>query len=308
MPQPSNPDPDLKQTRTGNMNKEIELATVNQWIAAPSSQNSENLASKSHETRRIPDPYVFLVRGGKILTLLGEKVEKSVTRGGFVNEAEYEALIKIQDWASLKEGGTSLWFSPPFEGGYSCLKIVASEILYAVSGEKVILNRAIVLDVGRDKTLEIANSFEKEIFNDPEELRAQPIFLGESENWVDKLSFYTDQTEQIKLSTDLEIKKETLKQVNIIYSTFTYQNTSARVPYYAEIEARKLGLIGDKEDSCSVGSNSAFNTLFNGRFSFEGPLGSFPCPRCNGPIPSGLGITTCPHCGLTKEQAGSTCG
>jgi hypothetical protein len=35
---------------------------------------------------------------------------------------------------------------------------------------------------------------------------------------------------------------------------------------------------------------------------------SFPCPRCGGSIPSGLGITTCPHCGLTKEQAGSTCG
>lgn len=33
----------------------------------------------------------------------------------------------------------------------------------------------------------------------------------------------------------------------------------------------------------------------------------FNCPRCGGQIESGRGITTCPHCGLTKEQAGSKC-
>lgn len=33
----------------------------------------------------------------------------------------------------------------------------------------------------------------------------------------------------------------------------------------------------------------------------------FHCPGCGGQIPSGLGITTCPHCALTKEQAGSKC-
>lgn len=33
----------------------------------------------------------------------------------------------------------------------------------------------------------------------------------------------------------------------------------------------------------------------------------FHCPRCKGQIESGHGITTCPHCGLTKEAAGSTC-
>ena len=37
----------------------------------------------------------------------------------------------------------------------------------------------------------------------------------------------------------------------------------------------------------------------------------FHCPRdkggCGGKIPSGVGITQCPHCKLTKEQAGSNC-
>lgn len=33
----------------------------------------------------------------------------------------------------------------------------------------------------------------------------------------------------------------------------------------------------------------------------------FHCPGCGGQITSGLGITQCPHCSLTKEQAGSKC-
>lgn len=33
----------------------------------------------------------------------------------------------------------------------------------------------------------------------------------------------------------------------------------------------------------------------------------FHCPSCKGQIESGRGITTCPHCGLTKEQSGSNC-
>jgi hypothetical protein len=29
---------------------------------------------------------------------------------------------------------------------------------------------------------------------------------------------------------------------------------------------------------------------------------TFPCPNCEKPIPKGKGITTCPHCGMTKEE------
>jgi hypothetical protein len=29
---------------------------------------------------------------------------------------------------------------------------------------------------------------------------------------------------------------------------------------------------------------------------------TFPCPNCRKPIPKGKGITTCPHCGITKEE------
>lgn len=33
----------------------------------------------------------------------------------------------------------------------------------------------------------------------------------------------------------------------------------------------------------------------------------FECPKCKGKIESGKGITKCPHCGITKEEAGSNC-
>lgn len=38
-----------------------------------------------------------------------------------------------------------------------------------------------------------------------------------------------------------------------------------------------------------------------------GQTNHFHCPGCNYQIESGRGITTCPRCGLTKEQAGSKC-
>jgi len=34
----------------------------------------------------------------------------------------------------------------------------------------------------------------------------------------------------------------------------------------------------------------------------------FDCPKCRGKISSGLGITTCPHCGYTKDQAAKETG
>ena len=33
----------------------------------------------------------------------------------------------------------------------------------------------------------------------------------------------------------------------------------------------------------------------------------FECPRCQGKIQSGKGITVCPHCGMKKEDAGNKC-
>lgn len=53
-----------------------------------------------------------------------------------------------------------------------------------------------------------------------------------------------------------------------------------------------------------LGENYKTDSFGNNR---EIMKNSFSCPKCGKPIPSGRGITTCPHCGITKEEAGSIC-
>lgn len=55
--------------------------------------------------------------------------------------------------------------------------------------------------------------------------------------------------------------------------------------------------------------NNFFNLLnqLTGKVSEIFNRGKFNCPKCKGEIDSGKGIETCPHCGLTKQEAGSTC-
>ncbi len=269
---------------------------LQEWVLAPASQQSENLASKSHETRRIPDPYIFICKNGKLVSPSNmEPVEEHIDRRNYTEEMEFQAFLKIQEWSAKNESGISLWFSPP--DYYDCLKIISSELLYSTEG-KIIFNRAIVLDVDFKTSIEIANRLSDLKYQNPEDLRLNPIFLSLKQElvWLDVLAEYTNQVSLIKSGEDLQIKRDTLKQ-----TTHIFTRTSS--VWEAEIEARRQDLIGEFVDSCATSSNSAFNTLLNNA------LGEtfFECPKCHGAIPSGLGITTCPHCGLTKEQAGSTC-
>jgi hypothetical protein len=290
------------------MHKESDLQIIGEWVLTPSEQASENLASKSHETRRIPDPYIYFIKDHKLKTPKGLDIETAVLRGTTIYDAEYEALLKIQEWSDENDDGTSLWFSPPYLDGYSALKIVASEIISGVAHEKVLFNRAIVLDVDAATSLKIANYLSDRVYVDTEELRERPIFLKKNQDWMDLVGIYTTQIDQIRSSQDLVIKKLTLSEINRIYSSPKFQKMNVwEARNYAELEAQERGLIGNKVDSCAIRGVSAFNAFFGNSLA-ENPLGSFACPRCSGAIPSGLGITTCPHCGLTKEQAGSTCG
>lgn len=280
--------------------KELELQTIERWVVNPFSQASENLASQSHESKRIPDPYAFLVENGKLKTLNGINIERVVLRGSPVFEAEYQALVKIQNWAGANSEGTSLWFSPPYEGGYPCLKIVASEIITGIAGKKILFNRALLLDVDAGTGVKIANYLSDDVYLDPEELRNKPIFLKKNAKWQDLIGIYTDKVGMITNSSDIAIKQKTLTEASIIYSSHS-ENVAGNI-------AREKGLMGRFAGSCDIiVGRSAFGVFFGSTF-FDGSPDSFPCPRCNGPIPSGFGIETCPHCGLTKKEAGSTCG
>lgn len=180
-----------------------------------------------------------------------------------------------------KTEGMAIWFSPP--GPYQNLKIVSSEILHTLSGEKVLFNRAIVLDVDRKTSLEIANKYPGIKIDDAEDLRRSPRFLSpqEAENWTVPIAQYTEQVKLVESGEDLLTKVDTLNNSRGIVT---------------REQARSAGLIGKSSDSCSI-----FGIFFANAEK------SFPCPRCHKAIPSGMGITKCPFCGVTKEEVGSTC-
>lgn len=261
------------------MRTENEIIT--RWLSKPASQRTEEVASLSHETHRIPDPYLFLVINGLLLSPSNSMpVERIVSQHGAVEEKEYEALQKIQAWASCNENGTALWFSPPAEADHlrPNLKIVISEIMHSSERGKILFNRALVLDVDGQTALTIANHFSGDIIWDAEELRANPRFLTSSERqiWLEILSRYTSQTRYIFESEDLRLKEATLRKASGV--------TTLK-------QAQRRGLIGQYPDSCG-----AFSYFFTHAES------SYPCPKCGRGIPKGQGITVCPHCGARKED------
>lgn len=278
------------------MLSEVDKQQIHKWVVNPSSQLSENLASKSHETKRIPDPYIFLLKNGKIISPSDLKpIEESILVRDHIEEAEYLGFQLIQKMANENSNGTFFWFSPPSDGGYESFKIVASTIFYEAEGLKGLFNRAVVLDVDQETSLQIAREISKKNIFDPEELRKTPIILDDNEamNWLEILAKYSEQAELIKSSKDVIIKSETLSQTDIIY-------TSTSTVYIAEETARRTGIIGVHKDSCD--RSSAFGKMYENSLK-----NYFNCPKCDYKIPSGQGITKCPNCGITKEEVGSTC-
>jgi len=256
-----------------------EIDILNRWLANPADQKREEIASLSHETHRIPDPYTFLVQGEKLISPSnGIPIERVIRRLGRVEEKEYEAFQKIQRWASENESGTAVWFSPPTNEGYINLKIVLSEIKHFPSWGKILFNRAFIIDVDERTTLALANKFPGGLIWNVEELRGSPKFLTSQESlaWPEILGQFTTQTMFILGSQDMVIKQITLDRARGISS-------------YGQ--ARRSGLIGKYPDSCG-----AFG------FFFSYAEKTFPCPACGWPIPSGRGIEVCPHCKAKKSD------
>jgi len=150
----------------------------------------------------------------------------------------------------------------------------------------------------------------------------QMIFEASQEENVGKRDILIDQTEKTlagiyNLTQDikdncLEIQKnKTTKYPDYSY----YQMASTMRQNYIQKEAVVIG-----GGSCPADTNSTeslFQTGWKLIFSKNGILDyqsaskltsdnenadTFPCPSCGQPIPKGKGITTCPHCGITKEE------
>ena len=270
------------------------------WVDKPRDQVVEELASYSLETKRIPDPYFFLLgeKGKLISPQTGRDVDDSIERDSYIGRLEFQAFEKIEDWANLNQEGRIIWISPPSPDRSADTKIIVTEILKNQKS-KILFNRAILTNLSGAECLELARSLGLPEIADPDELRSNPISIPD--NWMEILEEQVENPEvwkAIKAKSDIEEKQKALRDSQSIYDALFGFGI---IP--AQNLARSLGLFGNNQGSCPPGQG-AFTTFWTNSM---GPEGSFPCPKCQRSIPSGLGITKCPHCGITKEAFGSNC-
>lgn len=246
-----------------------------------------NRASEYLETRRIPDPYYYVLnsQGRLALGYTGEVVENQIETESYLGKAEYKGFIELQRWTNKNDSGKAVWISPPYTGIYDSPKIIVSEILKS-DGIKILFNRAIVLD-GFSSTdcflfaRDLAGYFPQSI----EELRANPIPLPQDLNWMDKLSHYIDISEirsAIESGTDIAKKEEIIREL-----------------WARKININQHGFYGNKPLRCERRSTVFQLTSENAlQYDIYGDR-NFECPHCHqiNTRPENKLIATCQHCG-----------
>lgn len=266
----------------------------------PRQQSIELIASYSHETRRVPDPYSFdITQDGELYSNEGKCLVKSVVRRDtFIGEIEYQALCDIESWANHRSSGVIVWISPPDETYYpDGSKIIVSEIEQN-GNNKTLYNRAILLDFNKQDCLKLAQNLgsSRLKFSSAEDVRRHPIPLETKRlHWSYILGEFIDKEvvwQMVRSGEDKKIKQQTLARVDSIYDELFKESAVNRLLV--------MGLVGTYSTSCPSTVKS-FTAL---SYFFEHSLKYFDCPnpKCNKKIESGKGITTCPYCGARKED------
>lgn len=281
---------------------------IEQLLANPPVEPVEDTSSEVHETNRIPDSRILIIKGGKLFRLDGIPVDNSIEKDSYLGRTEYSAYQKIVGWSNSADYGAEAWFSAPYppeapieERLYPVCKIDLGEIYYSKDGTKILLKRAILLDIEPAEFLSIANEFAVNIglptFKSTEDMRLHPAFFNQEKLQIlfSIVERYTDQVQMVTQATDLSKKLETYASLNVIYEQRADKNSQSDSSHLSQ-KAREKHMIGNHSKSCDE-KLTAFRA-----FSVD-IAGFFTCPGCNGLIKSGAGITKCPHCNLTKERA-----
>ena len=282
--------------------RERELrAFVPNWEGKPQEQKAQELASYSLESRGIPDVWLWsLGPDGKLRTEDGRIIEeeKGILREGYPYSLEFQGLLQIQDLIRKKNEGFVAWISPRIPIIYpDDSKIIVSEIIPS-EGEKKIFNRLMLFNISPADCVRLARAL-GENPESPDDLRRNPIFLGST--WINLLLALREITDTSKVEKDIregkdiEAKRIAVAQSReIVRRDPTLRNVLSLAP---------SGFFGPLPSGCPP--RGAFSALSENAFR----LGSFECPNpnCKRRIPSGRGITVCPHCGARKEDYGSKC-
>lgn len=244
---------------------------------------------------------------------------------------ENYAFLIMERWAKEGSSENLAWISPPDnKHGYTETRLVVSEIKKDEE-EILIICRAFCLPYSEDECVdlakEIAKTSNKNIadIDSGNTLRAFPIFFNPPKNltWYEYLEKHIKEPniwEKVKGGDDYRNKDIALKLSEPIVEKYFDLIIAARNAYehvlagaFMEREMGISGIIFQARGSCGISNQEAlknfkrnpgiFNTVFTNA-AISGQEQSFNCPRCHKAIPSGFGITVCPHCGARKEDFG----
>jgi len=280
----------------------------------------EEIASYFIETKRLPDPYYFLLGDdGKLIDpLTYQPVENSIEKDSHLGQAEWMAFQKIQEWNIGRSQGLAFWISPPRPERSKYTKIIVSEIV-SEENERTLFNRSLLLEIDADESLNLAESLSLKagrslIFDSPEALRSQPVFIDYGDfDWIDYLVMHTNEygiLKKIRSGEDLKAKRQELQSADIMYEemfgrdsrTFGFDDERVRT---AVRGALNRGSFGAYDTSCPPAASSpdasyqptAFAAVY--RNSQEvGRILHCTCPSCHQEVDAiiSAGRIHCPKC------------
>ncbi len=258
------------------------------WRTKAPSQAAEELASYSLETKRIPDPYYFLIdQDGDLFSPSAQiKVRSIIATNTRIGVLEAMAFDAISKWARQEESGAIAWLSPPEPGVYPTSKIIISEIEKA-NGAKRLLNRAIVLDIDKDECLGLGQrlgsySTNRPFLNHSDELRSTPIILDTQQRvWTEIMEEVIPDAflwNGVRRGDEIFAKQEALREAERIFGHNYYDDR--------EMQQDMQRMLGEKSGSCPIRFTSnkgqtAFQ-VFSSHSLEADSMGSlsFPCPAC----------------------------
>jgi hypothetical protein len=184
------------------------------------------LVSLQKETNREPDNYYFEFNNNLLIdSETGKPVLSFIAPG-----VERDIAERLQTWTAENEEGLAYWVSPRLENVYPCEKILIHRIAYNLTGNKILLNCAILFDA---------------LLENPEKLRQNLFITKDSEetlikliNWVETVS-----NQKIKSSSD-----QTFIKQNAGY--YAQQIKEGRPANELIKEMQNTGFLGKSSISC----------------------------------------------------------
>lgn len=281
---------------------------IRQALYHPPTQITEELASLTHETHRVSDPYIFVVGCDGLYTPTGLSVARSIEKTSYLGAAEWEGFQQIQYWATGDHPSTTaIWFSPPFEGFYFDSKVIISQIS-EIDGVRVVFNRALIFDINAIDLLNLANTVSANMqITAPEQLRNTILFPTdqEFERWLRYL-YAQYGLQNAENDVDLNLKTDQYARIEDVLADTVI--TAGQDSLYASVykQLQDSGAIGPFRESCPTNlapaNKSAYQLVLE---HSDTKTVLCKCPFCENQVQAVIkaGKIHCPKCKKSSDYS-----